>query len=80
MTLKTPLEASTTEPSKKETLFNQIKGGLHLAAQLILASPFKLPGKLVQGAKYVALAVSLLEGMDGLDQSKKEDEDEKSRT
>jgi|GEM_PF-5683561 len=44
-----------------QAIAKQIKDGLHLAAQLILASPLKLPLKLVKGAKYVALAIGLLD-------------------
>ncbi|MDX3914524.1 MULTISPECIES: hypothetical protein [Olivibacter] len=50
------------EESKKNTL-KQLKSGIHLAAQLILASPLKLPIKLIQGAKYAVLAISLIDGL-----------------
>lgn len=44
-----------------QAIITEVKAGLHLAAQLILASPLKLPLKLVKGAKYVALAIGLLD-------------------
>lgn len=59
------------EENSKQTV-DIVKDGLHLAAQLILASPLKLPLKLVQGAKYVVLAIGLLDGL----LSKKTDQDE----
>ncbi|GAA4790907.1 hypothetical protein GCM10023231_18520 [Olivibacter ginsenosidimutans] len=51
------------QPSQKpvQAIVTQIKEGLHLAAQLILASPIKLPLRLVKGAKYVALAIGLFD-------------------
>jgi|GEM_PF-3073879 len=56
-------QTSASQPAVNSTgkWLHQLKDGLHLAAQLIVASPLKLPVKWVQGAKYVALAISLLD-------------------
>jgi len=56
-----PTSASQPAAPGKGKWLHQLKDGLHLAAQLIVASPLKLPLKWVQGAKYVALAISLLD-------------------
>lgn len=68
-------KASRLHPSEVNTTSKTVdivKDGLHLAAQLILASPLKLPVKLIQGAKYVVLAISLFDGL----LPKKTDQDE----
>lgn len=56
---------SKTVPEKeKASLFEQLKHGLYLAAQVVLSIPFKLPTKVVQVAKYVNLAITLLDQQD----------------
>lgn len=44
--------------------YQQIKKGLAIAAQVIIAAPVRLPGKLVQAATYVSLLIGLLDGLD----------------
>ncbi|WP_134092081.1 hypothetical protein [Olivibacter sp. XZL3] len=46
------------------------KQGLHLASQLVIATPLGLPAKVVQAAKYLNL---LLGVWDSLEQQQKED-------
>lgn len=55
------MNISKEKTSKKK--LEQLKTGIHLTAQLILASPLKLPIKLIQGAKYAVLAISLIDGL-----------------
>ncbi|MFC3198241.1 hypothetical protein ACFOET_11520 [Parapedobacter deserti] len=49
----------------KSTLYNRIKETLAVASQLVLASPLKLPPKVVVVAKYVALTLGVLEAVEG---------------
>ncbi|QNL47912.1 hypothetical protein H8S90_13900 [Olivibacter sp. SDN3] len=59
-------EQTIAGPTKGKTgsqTIEHIKDGLQLTAQLILASPLKLPVKLVQGAKYVVLGLSIFDGL-----------------
>jgi len=49
----------------KATLYNRIKETLAVASQLIIASPVKLPPKVVLVAKYLALALGVLEAVAG---------------
>jgi hypothetical protein len=59
---------SKTAPEKeKAQLFEQLKHGLYLAAQVVLSIPFKLPTKVVQAAKYVNLAITLLDQQEARD-------------
>ena len=46
------------------TLFERIKEGLAIASQLVIASPLKLPPKVVLVAKYLALALGVLEAVE----------------
>lgn len=54
----------------KPALYDRIKETLAVASQLIIASPLKLPAKVVTVAKYVALALGALEAVE---QAGKED-------
>lgn len=47
----------------KPTLYEQIKNGLAVASQLIVASPVKLPPEVVAIAKYVVLALGVLDAV-----------------
>ncbi|HWK99429.1 MAG TPA: hypothetical protein VNQ55_05760 [Parapedobacter sp.] len=47
----------------KPTLYDRIKDGLAVAGQLIIASPVKLPPKVVAVAKYVVLALGVLDAV-----------------
>ena len=49
---------------EKPTVYERIKEGLAVASQLIIASPLKLPPKVVAVAKYVALALGVLEAVE----------------
>ncbi|WP_143053792.1 hypothetical protein [Parapedobacter koreensis] len=47
----------------KLTVYDRIREGLAVASQLIIASPLGLPAKVVAVAKYVALALGVLEAV-----------------
>ena len=49
----------------KATLYERIKETLAVASQLVIASPVKLPPKMVVVAKYLALALGVLEAVEG---------------
>ena len=53
-----------TVMSKGHILYQRIKEGIALAARVIVTAPVKLPGKLVQGARYVALLIGLLDSLE----------------
>jgi len=42
----------------------RLREGLQLASQLVIASPVRLPAKVVTAAKYVSLALGLWESFD----------------
>ena len=48
----------------KTSLFTRITRTLATASQLIIASPMRLPPKVVAVAKYVSLGAALLEAID----------------
>lgn len=48
----------------KPTLYDRIKETLAVASQLVIASPVKLPPKVVVVARYVALALGVLEAVE----------------
>jgi len=48
----------------KPTLYERIKETLAVASQFIIAAPLKLPPKVVAVAKYVALALGVLEAVE----------------
>ncbi len=50
---------------RKTTLYDRIKETLAVASQLIIASPMKLPPKVVVVARYLALALGVLEAVEG---------------
>ncbi|MGK6352687.1 hypothetical protein [Parapedobacter sp. DT-150] len=50
--------------AEKPTLYDRIKETLAMASQLIIASPVKLPPRVVTVAKYVALALGVLEAVE----------------
>jgi len=49
---------------QKPDLYNRVKEVLAVTSQLIIASPLKLPAKLVAVAKYLALALGVLEAVE----------------
>ena len=48
----------------KPTLYERIKEALAVASQLVIASPVKLPPKVVVVARYLALALGVLEAVE----------------
>ena len=58
----------------KPTLYERIKGGLAIASQLVIASPLKLPPKVVVVAKYLALALGVLEAVESAASGREGDE------
>ncbi|WP_257670710.1 hypothetical protein [Parapedobacter tibetensis] len=59
----------------KPTLYEKIKEGLAVVSQFIIAAPLKLPPKVVTVAKYVALALGVLEAVEsGITQREGDDE------
>ena len=48
----------------KPTLYERIKETLAVASQLVIASPVKLPPKVVVVARYLALALGVLEAVE----------------
>jgi len=59
-------EAKTVDlPKERETtLYDRIKKTLAVASQLVIASPVKLPPRVVLVAKYLALALGVLEAVE----------------
>ncbi|SEL88781.1 hypothetical protein [Parapedobacter koreensis] len=58
-----------------QTLYDKIKEGLAMASQLIIAAPMGLPAKVVAVARYVALALGVLEAVENGVKKGEEDED-----
>jgi len=50
---------------EKQSIYERIKETLAVTSQLIIASPLKLPPKVVAAAKYLALALGVLEAVEG---------------
>lgn len=48
----------------QSTLYEWIKEGLAVASQLVIASPVKLPPKVVVVARYLALALGVLKAVE----------------
>jgi len=64
-------------PKERETtLYDRIKETLAVASQLIIASPMKLPPKVVVVARYLALALGVLEAVEGGVRNEEGDADE----
>ncbi|SEL41649.1 hypothetical protein [Parapedobacter koreensis] len=59
----TPVQASHGQTAN--SWWVAIRQGLQLASQLVIASPVKLPAKVVTAAKYVSLALGIWDGMAG---------------
>jgi hypothetical protein len=62
--------------AEKPTLYDRIKETLAMASQLIIATPVRLPPKVVVVAKYIALALGVLEAVEGAAKRKEDDDDE----
>jgi len=59
----------------KPTIYERIKEGLAVASQLVIASPLKLPLKLVAVAKYLALTLGVLEAVEGAAKDRREEDE-----
>ena len=63
--------------TEKPTLYDRMKETLAVASQLVIASPVKLPPKVVAVARYLALALGVLEAVEnGVRREGAADEDE----
>ncbi|MFB2118000.1 hypothetical protein [Parapedobacter sp. 2B3] len=60
----------------KQSIYDRVKETLAVASQLVIASPVKLPPKLVIVAKYVALALGVLEAVEGAAKERGGEDDE----
>lgn len=60
---------------KKQSIYERIKETLAIASQLIVASPLKLPSKVVAVARYVALALGVLEAVESAAKDGGEDDE-----
>lgn len=49
---------------ERPSLYQRIKDGLALAAQIVITAPLKLPPRVVQGTQYLALLIGLLDSLD----------------
>ncbi len=56
-------------------MYNRIKEGLAVASQLVITAPLKLPPKVVMVARYVALALGVLEAVENGVKQGDDDED-----
>ncbi|MFB2117838.1 hypothetical protein [Parapedobacter sp. 2B3] len=59
----------------KPTVYERIKETLAVASQLIIASPVKLPPKVVVVARYLALALGVLEAVEGAANERRTDDE-----
>lgn len=50
--------------AEKSTLYEQIKETLAVASHFIIAAPWKLPPSVVMAARYLALALGVLEAVE----------------
>jgi len=58
----TPVQASSGQPAVPWWV--SLRQGLQLASQLLIASPVRLPARVVAAAKYVSLALGIWESLD----------------
>lgn len=61
--------------AEKLTVYERIKETLAVASQLVIAAPIKLPPKVVMVARYLALALGVLEAVENGAKKGAEDED-----
>lgn len=59
----TPVQASNGHT--RVPWWVSLRAGLQLASQLVIASPIRLPAKVVVAAKYMSLALGLWDSLDG---------------
>jgi len=57
-------KTTDTSTDKAQGLYDRIKATLAVASQFIIAAPVKLPPKVVAVARYVALAIGVLEAVE----------------
>ena len=62
--MKETLKTVGTPESGKPTLYERIKETLAVASQFIIAAPLKLPPKVLAVARYVVLALGVLEAVE----------------
>ncbi|MEC3879125.1 hypothetical protein [Parapedobacter sp. 10938] len=62
--MKKPMNTVGRPEAGKPTLYERIKEALAVASQLVIASPVKLPPKIVVVARYLALALGVLEAVE----------------
>ena len=63
-------------PKERETTrYDRIKETLAVASQLIIASPVKLPPKVVVVARYLALALGVLEAVESAANERRTDDE-----
>lgn len=60
---------------EKRTVYERIKETLAVASQLVIAAPMKLPPKVVMVARYLALALGVLEAVENGAKKGEDDED-----
>lgn len=51
--------------NRKKSVYEQIKEALAVASQAVIVAPIKLPPVVVLTAKYLALALGVLEAIEG---------------
>ena len=61
--------------AEKPTVYERIKETLAVASQLVIAAPMRLPPKVVLVARYLALALGVLEAVENGAKKGEEDED-----
>lgn len=74
--MKENKEAVELPEAEKPTLYDRIKETLAMASQLIITAPLKLPPKVVVVARYVALALGVLEAVESAAKDRRDDESE----
>ncbi|WP_353129680.1 hypothetical protein [Parapedobacter pyrenivorans] len=74
--MKENKEAVELPEAEKPTLYDRIKETLAMASQLIITAPLKLPPKVVVVARYVALALGVLEAVESAAKDRREGDEE----
>lgn len=62
--MKTDKKTVGLPATEKPTVYERIKETLAVASQLVIAAPMKLPSKVVMVARYLALALGVLEAVE----------------
>ncbi|WP_188508073.1 hypothetical protein [Parapedobacter pyrenivorans] len=74
--MKENKEAVGLPEAEKPTRYDRIKETLAMASQLIITAPLKLPPKVVIVARYVALALGVLEAVESAAKDRREGDEE----